>query len=264
MATEIATENSAYLSALREVMKVSGEPSWLRELRERSFDQFERVGFPGVDQEEWKYTNVASIAKMKFTPVVNSNGTALSKRNGLAPFIYDETRDSTFVFVNGIFREDLSSCKGLSGVVALDLNDALQIREYETVIRENIERNVDGDNNGFELLNTALFAGGLFISVPRGVELRTPIQLQFVSEPTKSSAPAAAFPRVIIVGEANSAATIIESYSATAEGVYLTNAIVDLALGDGARFQHYKVQRESSGASHIATTRANLGPKASY
>ena len=119
MVAEITNENSAYLSALRELMKVSGEPLWLRELRGRSFDRFERVGFPGVEQEEWKYTNVAPIKRTKFTPVVNSNGTALSKRNGLAPFIYDETRDSTFVFVNGIFREDLSSSQGLAGVVAL-------------------------------------------------------------------------------------------------------------------------------------------------
>src|SRR5436305_9172829 len=168
MATEIASKNSAYLSALRELMKTSGDPLWLRELRERSFDQFERVGFPAVEQEEWKYTNVALIKKTNFTPVVNSNGTALSKRNGLAPFIYDETRDSTFVFVNGIFREDLSSSQGLSGVVALDLNDALQISEYETVIRASLERNSNGDNNGFELLNTALFAGGLFVKIPRG------------------------------------------------------------------------------------------------
>jgi len=264
MVTEIANENRAYLSALRELMKVSGEPLWLRELRGRSFDQFERVGFPRVEQEEWKYTNVAPIRRTKFTPVVNSNGTALSKRNGLAPFIYDETRDSTFVFVNGIFREDLSSCKGLSGVVALDLNDALQISEYETAIRECLERNINSDNNGFELLNTALFAGGLFVSIPRGVSLRTPIQLQFVSEPVKDGSPAAVFPRVLIVGQENSAATIIESYRATAEGVYLTNAIVDLVLAEGARFQHYKVQRESAGASHIATTRADLGPQASY
>src|SRR5207248_5735722 len=110
---------------------------------------------------------------------------------------------------------------------------------------------------------TALFAGGLFVSIPRGVNLKTPIQLQFVSEPVKAEAPAV-FPRVLIVGEKNSAATIIESYRATAEGVYLTNAIVDLVLDEGARFQHYKVQRESAGASHIATTRADLGPKASY
>ena len=242
MVTEIANENSAYRSALRELTKVSGEPSWLRALRGRSFDQFERVGFPGVEQEEWKYTNVAPITRTKFTPVVNSNGTALSKRNGLAPFIYEETRDSAFVFVNGIFREDLSSCKGLSGVVALDLNDALQISEYETVIRESLERNANSDNNGFELLNIALFAGGLFISIPRGLNLRTPIQLQFVSEPVKAGAPAAVFPRVLIVGKKNSAATIIESYRATAEGIYLTNAIVDLVLDEGARVQHYKVQ----------------------
>jgi Fe-S cluster assembly protein SufD len=46
--------------------------------------------------------------------------------------------------------------------------------------------------------------------------------------------------------------------------VYLTNAIVDLSLADGARLQHYKIQRESMGAFHVAATRAELGPNSSY
>jgi len=89
--------------------------------------------------------------------VVNSNGTGLSKRNGLAPFIYDETRDSTFVFVNGIFRRGISrSSQGLSGVLALDLNDAhanQRIRERDS---RQSRAKFTGDNNGFELLNMAL------------------------------------------------------------------------------------------------------------
>src|SRR5205814_9700351 len=104
MVTEIANEKSAYSSALRDLMKVSGEPSWLRELRSSSFDQFERVGFPGVEQEEWKYTNVALIRRTNFTTVVNSNGTGLARRNGLAPFNFDEMRLRTFDLLYLIFH----------------------------------------------------------------------------------------------------------------------------------------------------------------
>jgi Fe-S cluster assembly protein SufD len=67
------------------------------------------------------------------------------------------------------------------------------------------------------------------------------------------------------MAEENSAATIIESYaSANDEGVYLTNAIVDLSLAEGARLEHYKIQRESTAAFHVGTTRAELGPNSSY
>lgn len=266
MTTEIGTTN-LYNSAFHELIeKVSGsEPSWLRAIREQSFAQFERAGFPTVQQEEWKYTNVGPVAKTKFKPVIAANGTGLSKGAALAPFTYEETRNSVFVFVNGIFRADLSSAKSLESINAIALDKALQDPDYEPVIRESLQRNAAENQNSFALLNNALFAGGLFVRIPRGVEIETPIQLQFISEAIEGETAAAAFPRIVIVAEANSAATIIESYGASDnDDSYFTNAIVDLVLDEGAHFRHYKVQREGARASHIATTRAALGRNAVY
>jgi Fe-S cluster assembly protein SufD len=266
MKTETAKAD-LYNSAFHELIeKVGGtEPSWLREIREQSFAQFERAGFPTVQQEDWKYTNVSPIAKTNFRPVIAANGTALLKGEALAPFSYEETRNSVFVFVNGIFRSDLSSVKSLAAITAIKMREALQDPLHESVIRESLQRNAPDDENSFALLNTALFAGGLFIRIPRGVEVETPIQLQFISEAIEGETAAAAFPRIIIVSEANSAATIIESYAAgDNDDSYFTNAIVDLVIEDGARLRHYKVQREGARASHIATTRVDLGPKAVY
>src|SRR4030095_17006506 len=215
MKTETAKAD-LYNSAFHELIeKVGGtEPSWLRDVREQSFAQFERAGFPTVQQEDWKYTNVSPIAKTNFRPVIAANGTALLKGEALAPFSYEETRNSVFVFVNGIFRSDLSSVKSLAAITAIKMGEALQDPLHESVIRESLQRNAPDDENSFALLNTALFAGGLFIRIPRGVEVETPIQLQFISEAIEGETAAAAFPRIIIVSEANSAATIIESYAA--------------------------------------------------
>ena len=69
---------------------------------------------------------------------------------------------------------------------------------------------------------------------------------------------------MLIAAEANSAATIIESYASPGESVYLTNAIVDVRLGAGAHLKHFKVQRESTSAFHVAATNAELGANASY
>lgn len=266
MATELAKAD-LYNSAFHELIeRVSGtEPSWLRDIREQSFAQFERAGFPTVQQEEWKYTNVSPIAKTNFRPVIAANGTTLSKGDKLAPFTYEETRNSVFVFVNGIFRSDLSSDKSLASITAIRLDQALQDPDHESVIRESLQRNAPDRQNSFALLNTALFVGGLFIRIPRGVEIQTPIQLQFISEAIEGETAAAAFPRIVIVGEANSLATIIESYAASDnESPYFTNAIVDIVLEDGAHFRHYKVQREGARASHIATTRVDVGSNAVY
>ncbi len=267
MATEIVKENS-YAAAFHDLVDTVGrnEPVWLSELRARSFAQFNRTGFPTVEHEEWKYTNVAPLAKTKFRPVIAANGTVLSKQNALEPFTYEETRNGVFVFVNGIFRRDLSSLKSLPpGVVAIALDEALSDDAHQSLIRQRLDKESLDSQSSFNLLNTALFAGGLFIRIPKGVEIEAPLQLQFISEPINGETPAAVFPRAVIFAEANSAITIIESYRASDESsTYFTNVMIDLVLGDGARVRHYKVQREGALASHIANTRVDVGPNADY
>ncbi|PYS20716.1 MAG: Fe-S cluster assembly protein SufD [Acidobacteria bacterium] len=269
MIPELVTAVSRYEEAFRQATlgRRADEPEWLQSLRENSFAQFEQAGFPNVKQEDWKYTNVTSIAKANFVPVLKSNGTELSKdgdHGGLAPFTYTETRESRLVFVNGMFRAERSSTLAFpENVVAMDLRDALHNTQYEKTVREYLEHPVLA--NGFAALNTALFTSGLFLKVPRGIAIEAPIHLLFVGEGVTKSSPPAAFPRIMIVAEENSAATIIESYvSPSDDSIYLTNAIVDLSLADGARVEHYKIQRESMGAFHIAATRAELGPNSAY
>ena len=269
MTPELVTEASSYQEAFRHASQIraADEPAWLQTLRESSFAEFERVGLPYVKQEDWKYTNVAPITKTNFVPVLTENGTALNNgtdHGGLAPFIYDEARASRLVFVNGMFREELSSKSALpAGVVAMDLRAALRDGEHEKTVREYLEHPVLA--NGFAALNTALFTSGLFLKIPRGVSVAAPIHLLFVGEGANDAAPPAAFPRVMIVAAENSSATIIESYASPGDGdIYLTNAIVDFSLADGARLQHYKIQRESLGAFHVAATRAELGPDSAY
>src|SRR5262245_24050364 len=134
MATELIKENS-YDTAFQELTESHrDEPQWLRDLRERSFAQFQSAGFPSVQNEEWKYTNVASIARAKFSPVIAANGTGFSKTS--VPFTYEETRGSVFVFVNGIFRDDLSSLESLpAGVIATGLGAAVRDKQHESLIR---------------------------------------------------------------------------------------------------------------------------------
>jgi Fe-S cluster assembly protein SufD len=94
------------------------------------------------------------------------------------------------------------------------------------------------------------------------VTVEVPLLLLSISDRADSNR--ATFPRVLVVAEANSSATLIESYVSTADTPYFTNAVVEIALGDGARLEHYKVQRESGVAFHVATTAADLGPNSSY
>ncbi|HVS83586.1 MAG TPA: Fe-S cluster assembly protein SufD [Pyrinomonadaceae bacterium] len=260
MSSQLVKQSSSYDTAFRALREKTGnaEPSWLRRMREDSFAHFERVGFPSVKEEEWKYTNVAPIAKLQFAPAF-PNGQRGG--NGFGSFVYDEARQSRLVFCNGILQRELSSVEALpAGVQVIEISEALVGGQNEISLRESLER---AGESGFTALNTALFSSGAFVFIPAGVSVASPIHLQFTSDSSNGAA-AATFPRVLVVAEENSSATIIESYASPRDGVYLTNAIVDVRLGAGAHLQHFRVQRESTNAFHVATTNADLGPNANY
>src|SRR6266404_4020455 len=149
MAVQVARDENTYSSVFRDSMRRREkiEPSWLNQLREDSFVKFERTGFPVVQQEEWKYTNVAAIARTSFAPVLTRNG-ARPDGDWLASFAYAETRDSTAVFVNGIFQPDLSSLTALpEEVVAMDLGEALLSRQHGESVRKQLESGIQPDEN---------------------------------------------------------------------------------------------------------------------
>src|SRR5437667_9864666 len=100
MTSELSNDARFYAAAFRDFMetRADDEPSWLRTLRESSFKQFESAGFPSVKQQDWKYTNVAAMARTKFRPVLAATGTQLAKRNAMAPSTDTETRDRACVF----------------------------------------------------------------------------------------------------------------------------------------------------------------------
>ena len=227
-------------------------------------DRFEQLGFPSVKEEEWKYTNVAPISKLNFTRAVASNvGSALVTSAELARLGYVEAQASQLVFRNGVLRNDLSLLAGLPvGVIAIDLAEAIADAKYGELIREHLARSADYNAHAFTALNTAFVSSGAFILIRKGTELEAPLHLNFISDP---SAPEPAnFPRVLIIAEENSGATVIESYASISDAAYFTNAVVEIVLKDGARLEHYRVQRESVDAYHIATTCADLGSNSSY
>lgn len=258
----LVKEANAYTAAFAESKAHrEQEPSWLRAFRESSFERFQAVGFPSVDEEEWKYTSVTQIARSSLIPVVHANGTHLTKE-GLTAWLYAEA-PARLVFVNGVFRRDLSAVNELPNeVLAIDLRDAAIDPQYEDLIRRLFERRAEGAN-GFVALNNALFLGGLFLKLSRNFTAKTPIHLLFVTEAGVGNKPIAS-PRVVIHAEAGSAATIIESYESSGDEAYLTNSVMDFEVDDSAQIQHYKVQRESAAGFHIATTSAILGPRAKY
>lgn len=268
MVSQIVKEKNTYDAAFRDLQRGTsgaGALSWLNRLRESAFERFEQLGFPTTDEEEWKYTNVAPIAKRKFAPAALDSRAGAPRLDAaqLEPFLYEEARRSRLVFVNGIYRAELSSLDALTdGAVAASLSEALH-SDFAGVIREHLAASADYNEIALTALNMAFISEGAFLFIPKGVRVESPIHLLFLST-GQTHEPIVSFPRVLVVAAEGSEATIIESYASLQEdAVYWTNAVVEIVLADNARLEHYKLQRESQQAFHTATTVAELGRSSS-
>lgn len=264
MVTEIVRREHSYRQAFLELQeRPDGESvAWLERLRAGAMERFEESGFPSVKDEEWKYTNVAAIAAVDFQPAsLQASTEGEVDLQGLALFRHLETAKSQLVFFNGKLRKDLSALTGIpEGVVALDLSAAIADERYREIIWKHLAQQADYVVNGFTALNTALISHGAFVYIPKDAIVSVPLNLLFISD----GAHVASFPRVLVVAENNSSATLIESYASTKDSKYFTNAVVEIVLKDGASLEHYKLQRESTDAFHVATTAADLGRNSRY
>ena len=254
MVTELVKSENNYQAAFRELSRTA---PWFELVRSSAIDRFEQLGFPSVREEEWKYTNLATLAKESFVPATSGDElNALDVRR----FAYPETAGAHLVVVNGFLRDDLSETTALGEVIATDLFRAVEDARYNKLIRKYLARNAGYHNSGLTALNTAFVQSGVFVCIPKNVKLETPLQITFIG----GTANSATFPRVLVVAEENSSATLIENFVAGSENRYFTNAIAEIVLKDGAQLEHYRLQRESKKAFHVSTTSAELGHASRY
>ena len=258
MVTELARTENNYQAAFQAVRESSPTVPWLELVRNSAMERFEQLGFPAVQNEEWKYTNLAPLAKHSFVPAVRSVNESLEATR----FVYPETATAHLVVVNGFLSEEWSVKTGLENVVAIDLLSAVADARYNKIARGYLARNAGYHNNGLAALNTAFLQSGLFLSIPKGIKVETPVQVTFLTDadqPDKAS-----FPRLLVVAEENSSVTLIESFVSTRNQHYFTNAVAEVVLKEGARLEHYRMQRESDKAFHTSITSASLGRHSSY
>jgi Fe-S cluster assembly protein SufD len=126
----------------------------------------------------------------------------------------------------------------------------------ESSVEQYLARYANYQTNAFVALNTANFEDGLFIHIAKGAVIEEPIEI--VIESSANGHPTASHPRILIVAEPDSQATIVETYKGHG-GTYLTNTVTELIAADHAVIDHYKLQTESADAFHVSTLQVQLG-----
>ena len=110
--------------------------------------------------------------------------------------------------------------------------------------------------NGFTALNAA-FASPVIYRIPRETSVGEPIEISFAAADGK-----VIFPHVIVIAEAGSKATLVETYASPLKG--FTDAAVQIIVEDNASLTHFRVQKDSAEAFHVGTTDVSLGRGSYY
>ncbi|PYO79509.1 MAG: hypothetical protein DMD63_04060 [Gemmatimonadetes bacterium] len=222
-------------------------PAWLDDLRAKAITRFETLGYPTTKNEDWHFTSVAPIAEHTFRlSTLHSAGALGVKAADLERFGFGQAEWHRLVFINGVFDESLSSFEDGGGAVRVDsLADA--IKSGEPAVQQHLGTVAKFEQHTFTALNTAFISDGAFIELARDAVVDQPIHLVFIS-----GGEGVSHPRNLIVAGRHSRAAIIESYVSLRDSEYFTNPVTEIVVGEGAHIDHYKLQRESESAFHVA------------
>src|SRR5213082_1830656 len=227
-------------------------PSWLKEIREGAITRFAELGFPTTKQEEWRFTSVAPIVDTRFShPPSRIPHPVQSQIEAL--LMGDGPR---VVLVDGRYAPELSSAAGRpAGVRVESLASAVAQGPGSELAREHLARHARWHDSPFAALNTAFLADGAFVHVPAGVKLEQPLELLFLSSGRSGAdGPTVAHPRSLVVFEPGAEAAVVETYAGLGDAVYWSNAVTEIVVGQGARAELYRVQREGRQGLQVATT----------
>jgi Fe-S cluster assembly protein SufD len=229
-------------------------PGSLKALREAGAAAFATLGFPSTRGEDWKYTSVSAIANAAYGAAIERPATVVNEA-ALEPYTFGGTWPLV-VFVNGRLSPQLSTLDALpEGVRVLDLATA-STQEPELLARF-LGAAAESNRDGFTALNAAFAGEGVLLHVAKEMVSDTPVHILHVMD--AQGANLMSHPRHVMVVERHAKASVVESYIGLDEVPYLTNAVVEAFVEDGATLQVVRVQRESRLAQHVSTVEARQG-----
>lgn len=194
----------------RSIQDAAGSP--LVELRRAAMRRFLEIGFPHRRDEEWRFTDIRSITDLPYSLAPYEVGTERPAVDpaSLGPAYFAELTGHRLVFVNGRFAPELSKIEELpAGVLIGSIAQVLQ-SDPELALRLLSVPPVWGVN-AFSLLNEAFLEDGAFIFLPRNAVVEVPVVLVNIANPD-ASVDTVSHPRTLVIAEANSQMTLVESY----------------------------------------------------
>jgi Fe-S cluster assembly protein SufB len=242
-----------------DISALKNEPQWMLDFRLKALDMFEKKPMPrwgadlsGIDFDNIKYF-VRSTEKQAATwddlpadikSTYDKLGIPEAEKARLVSGVAAQYESEV---VYHAIREDLEE----QGVLFLDTDTAL--REQPELFREYFGSVIPSGDNKFSALNSAVWSGGSFIYVPKGVKVDIPLQAYFRINTENMGQ----FERTLIIVDEGAYVHYVEGCTAP---IYssdsLHSAVVEIIVKKGGRCRYTTIQNWSNNVYNLVTKRA--------
>jgi Fe-S cluster assembly protein SufD len=253
--TPLAAEPTATLGPEVAAAREATSPAWLAARRRIAWDAYEALPMPSShSDEDWRRTDISGLHLERFAPLQSVDTAVLdamrAQRDTAAPnaaLVFDGPMSSIIEGADTLLAQ---------GIIVTTLQEAA------TVHSELVQRAfaaVRVDESKFTALWNAVWRGGAFVYVPRGVEALVPVWIAHAA----SGEDVAVFPTTVVLLDEGASLTVIDAYASPAGPAALfSDAMVLLSAGRDARLDYHTVQQWGEGVWHIALQRAVLDANA--
>jgi len=230
--------------------------AWLDAARHENRTAFASHGLPDTRVEAWKYTALRALAQRRF---IAADESASNHVVDAETFALPGIAGPRLVFVNGVFRGDLSALENLPDGLSLQpLSQALQ-GDAEP-LRFSLSRHYREPGEAFARINAAQACDGVVLRVAAGKSISAPVQLVFIG--TAAEAELAWHVRHVIELADGAELTLVEQHVGSGEQSQLATLVSDVVVGEGAKLNHIVLQNSATGMTQIRRTNLRMQARA--
>ena len=247
-----------------EISKLKNDPDWMRDIRLKALEMYNKLELPtwGPDLSGLDMSDISTYVKPKSK--LNSNwedvpeeirdtfdklGIPEAEKTSLAGV--GAQYDSEVVYHS--MKEDLLK----QGVIYTDMEAA--VRDYPEIVKEHFMKCVPISDHKFVALHAAVWSGGSFVYVPKGVKVDIPLQSYFRLNSPESGQ----FEHTLIIVEEGASLHFIEGCSAPKYNkVNLHAGCVELYVKDNSYLRYSTIENWSKNMMNLNTKKAIVGKNA--
>ena len=243
---------------VKQISHMKGEPQWMLDFRLKAFEHYRQRPMPtwGGDLSKLDLDNIYYYVKPTEHESQSWDDVPETIKNTFDKLGIPEAEQKFLAGVGAQYESEMVYHKiqqnlEEKGVIFLSIEDGL--RQHPDLFREYFATVIPIEDNKFSALNSAVWSGGSFIYVPKGVTIDLPLQAYF----RLNVANIGQFERTLIIADEGSRIHYVEGCTAP---TYTTDSfhsgVIEIILKKNARVRYTTIQNWSNNVYNLVTQRA--------